>query len=131
MTTPKTIYFSFAITEQTQCSTHRGKYAKVRTQSKGGKIGPDHLENRVGKTSLPDCPTLLSATGGGGVAEAGLPAPAGDLNTPGNVAGPLPPGTAGSRRLPQWTREDPCKRAEESPAGQKLGIERIRENKPM
>lgn len=59
------------------------------------------------------------------------PALAGAPNTPGNAAGSLPPGTAGSRRLPGWTRADPCRRAEQSPAGQKPAVERIPGNEPM
>lgn len=87
-------------------------------------------------TPLPNCRTLLSATERSCVAEAGLsafilPAIAGGPNTPGNVAGSSPPGTAGSRRLPELTTADPCKRAEQSPAGQKLGVERITGNKSM
>lgn len=60
-----------------------------------------------------------------------LPAIAGGPNTPGNVAGSLPPGTAGSHRLPGLTRANPCKRAEQSPTGQKLGVERITGNKSI
>lgn len=70
------------------------------------------------------CPALLSATGRGRVAGAGVSAfilPTA-LNTPGNVAGSLPPGRAGSRRLPGLTRADLCRRAGHSPAGQKLGV---------
>lgn len=83
----------------------------------------------MGKTendspSHPNCPALLSATGRGRVAGAGVSAlilPA-VPNTPGNVAGSLPPGRAGSHRLPGLTRADLCRRAEHSPAGQKLGV---------
>lgn len=50
------------------------------------------------------------------------PATAGGPNIPGSVTGSLPPGTTGSRRLPVLTGAHLCKRAGQSPAGQKLGV---------
>lgn len=41
-------------------------------------------------------------------------------NTPGNGTGSSPPGSAASHRLLGSTRADSCKRAEQSPAGQKM-----------
>lgn len=122
------------MTERTQWGSGRRENARVRTQSKGGETGIEHLEKceweQLRMTCLPFPPRSSypasshwkSLCGRGWAFCLHPPATAGGPNTPGNVTGSLPPGTAGSRRLPGLTGADPCKRAGQSPAGQKLGV---------
>lgn len=112
----------------------RGGNARVRTQSKSGKKGTEYLEEgeweqqRIPSLPFPPRSSYPASSHWKGLCGRGWafclhpPATAGGPNTPGNVTGSLPPGTTGSHRLPGLTGAHLCKRAGQSPAGQKLGV---------